>query len=158
LLAGIVKEPELADAMAVGVELDAVAAVSIGSRGLLSVQANALKLPFADEAFDVAISTLFVHHLDPAKAIEFLRELGRVARRIYVVDLNRAPLPYYLYRLVAPIFFQRFTVEDGALSILRAYTPDELRDLASAAGLCSVEVRKSSLNRLVLSAGNSPDE
>jgi ubiquinone/menaquinone biosynthesis C-methylase UbiE len=137
---------------AVGVEQSEAANRSMRNSKIDSVQADGMMLPFADDGFDHAICTLFLHHLDESSAVKLLREMARVARdRIYVIDLNRARIPYYLYKLFGPIFLQRFTVEDGATSIRRAYRPAELKSLATHAGLSSITVERSAINRLILS-------
>jgi ubiquinone/menaquinone biosynthesis C-methylase UbiE len=120
--------------------------------GAHRVRSDGTRLPFADNSVDHAISTLTLHHLNDADAVELLSEMARVSRAsIFVVDLNRDPKAYYMYRLFSPLFFQKMTQEDGALSILRSRTPDELRDLAKRAGLSNVVVTASRVNRLVLS-------
>lgn len=135
-----------------GGDIDFESAVSIREFGAAAVQCDALKLPFADYSFDHAFCTLMLHHLSDEDGVNLLAEMARVSRgRIFVVDLNRDAKAYYMYKLFAPIFFQRLTVEDGALSILRSRTPDELRSLADAAGLRVIEIVHSRLNRLVLS-------
>jgi ubiquinone/menaquinone biosynthesis C-methylase UbiE len=136
----------------VGLELDPIAAASIKDDAISSVMGNAIQLPFADESFDYVFCSLFLHHLDDDDAVDLLREMARVSRRrIYVIDLNRHPLPYFVYRTVGRLFLQRFTLEDGALSILRSRTPEELAVLATAAGLHEIRVAHSRVNRLVLS-------
>lgn len=136
----------------VGVELSAEAAASIPLSGALAVRGDGTRLPFADAQFDHAFCTLMLHHLNDEDAVKLLAEMARVSRgKIFVSDLNRDRTAYYLYKLVAPAFFQRLTVEDGALSILRSRTPDELCALAEAAGLDQIEVVHSRINRLVLS-------
>ncbi len=138
-----------------GLELNADAASSIKKLGADSLQADAMRLPFGDDSFDYVYCSLFLHHLDDEPAIKMLREMSRVARKkILVVDLNRSPIPYYFYKFVGRLFLQRFTVEDGALSILRARQPQELIDLATSAGLKDATVTKSKANRLVLSCQN----
>lgn len=136
----------------VGSELDAVAAASIKSNGIISIQCDALQLPFGDNAFDYVICSLFLHHLGDEDAIALIGEMARVAaRRIYVIDLNRHPIAYYLYKIFGSIFLQRFTLEDGALSILRSRTPTELFELSERAGLQDIKVEHSRANRLILS-------
>lgn len=140
----------------VGVELSAEAAAAIREGGATAVQGDGLRLPFVDASFSYAFATLFLHHLDDEDAVKLLREMARVTRgKIFVVDLNRDKTAYRLYKLFAPLFFQPLTVEDGALSILRSRTPDELCQLAERAGLQKVEIVHSRLNRLVLSASQS---
>ena len=136
----------------VGAELDATAARSINDGSIRGIQCDALALPFGDNCFDYVFCSLFLHHLDDEPAIKLLQEMGRVAaKRIYVIDLNRHPTAYYAYKLFGWFVLQRFTLEDGALSILRSRTPDELLEIAEKAGISNVKVERSRVNRLVLS-------
>ncbi|MFN0141667.1 MAG: methyltransferase domain-containing protein [Pyrinomonadaceae bacterium] len=140
----------------VGVEINAEAAASVPAFGALPVQGDGTRLPFADAQFDHAFCTLMLHHLRDEDAVKLLAEMARVSRgKIFVVDPNRDRTAYYMYKLFAPVFFQRLTVEDGALSILRSRTADELHALATEAGLQKIEVVRSRLNRLVLSASRN---
>jgi ubiquinone/menaquinone biosynthesis C-methylase UbiE len=145
----------------VAAELNTQAAASIAQmskNGEIQVlQCDGLELPFADDSFDYVYCSLFLHHLVDSKAIELLREMNRVARRrIFVVDLHRSPIGYYFFRAFSRLLFQRFTCEDGALSILRSFVPHELSQLAADAGLADVNVSRSWAYRLVLS-GNKLD-
>ncbi|CAN5334083.1 hypothetical protein BH10ACI3_BH10ACI3_05820 [soil metagenome] len=136
----------------VGADLSKAAARSIADDKLTAVQCDATRLPFADRSFDHVFCSLFLHHLGDDDAVSFVREMARVSSgRIYVIDLNRHPTAYYLYKTVGRLFFQRFTVEDGALSILRSHTPEELRAIGEKAGLADIKVVHSRVNRLVLS-------
>lgn len=142
----------------VGVELNARSARAIAeeSRQLLeisAVQADGFQLPFADNTFDYAICSLITHHFTDSAVVAFLKELSRTARRsIFVIDLFRNPLAYYLYSTVGRLFFyNRLIREDGALSILRSFKPDELERLAQQAGLKDIKVRQTFPARLVLS-------
>ncbi|HEX3101116.1 MAG TPA: methyltransferase domain-containing protein [Pyrinomonadaceae bacterium] len=143
---------QIEGAFLVGVELNADAVRTIRDAGLNSLRADAMKLPFADDCFDYVFCSLFLHHLDDGPAMTMLGEMSRVARkRIFVIDLNRSPVAYYFYKLVGGLFLQPFTLEDGALSILRSRPPDELTDLAERAGLKDIRVQHSRANRLILS-------
>jgi ubiquinone/menaquinone biosynthesis C-methylase UbiE len=136
----------------VGAELNEEATRSIKKNKIQSVQCNALELPFADDSFDYAISSLFLHHLDDEQVIRFLVEMNRVARKkFFVIDLHRHPVAYFLYKIFSPLFLQRFTQEDGALSILKSFQPDELKELAGRANLKNAEVKRRAVFRLVLS-------
>lgn len=116
------------------------------------VRGDALGLPFADDCFDYAICSLFTHHFKDDQVVAILRELGRVARRrIFVIDLHRHALAYYLYLTLGRLLLHnRLVREDGALSIRRSFRPDELRRLALRAGLCDVTLRRRFPFRLVL--------
>lgn len=136
----------------VGAELSRGAAKTIAARpGLKAVRCDALSLPFADNTFDIVISSLFLHHLADDDVITCVREAARVARRqIVMIDLHRSPRAYRLYKFLAPLFFQPFTVEDGALSILRGFQTGELRHLAEKAGVRDVRVVNHRHARLAL--------
>ncbi len=140
-----------------GIELNARSASCIleESRAygeICSVRGDALQLPFANDAFDYVICSLFTHHFGDPEVVNVLRELGRVARqRVFCIDLHRHPLAYYLYTTVGQIFLHnRLTREDGRLSILRSFRPDELRDLAARAEWTGIVVRRRFPFRLVL--------
>lgn len=118
-----------------------------------SVQANALELPFADKTFDYAISSLFTHHLSDENIIRTLTEMKRVARRkIFVIDLHRHKSAYALYKIFCLAFgISSLVREDGSLSILRSFKPDELQSLAEQARLENISVKRYFPFRLVLS-------
>jgi hypothetical protein len=59
--------------------------------------------------------------------------VGRYAHRFIILDLIRHPLPLCMFTLFFCPFIGPISAQDGRQSIRRAYTPDELRDLARAA-------------------------
>ena len=143
----------------VGLELNARSAVATleESRAfpeITAVRSDALRLPFADNVFDYAMCSLFTHHFKDDQVITILRELARVARRrVFVIDLHRHPIAYYFYTTVGHLFLHtRLLREDGALSILRSFKPDELWRLAQRAQLEDVTVKRAFPYRLVLAA------
>ena len=140
----------------VGAELNPEAARTIKynslSHEIKVLQCDALRLPFADSSFDFVFCSLFMHHFTDEKSVELLREMSRVARRrIFVIDLHRSVIAYYFFRVASRLLLQRFTREDGALSILRSFRPNEMEHLATQANLTDVVVRRSWAYRLVLS-------
>jgi SAM-dependent methyltransferase len=122
-----------------------------------SVQASGLVLPFPDAAVDFVISSLTLHHFDDEGAVNLLREMGRVARRgVFVIDLHRNPTAYFFYTTLGHLFLHnRLLREDGALSILKSFTPDELEHLGRQAGLQHVSVEKHFPSRLVMRSKSS---
>ncbi len=120
---------------------------------IAAVQSSGLMLPFPDAAVDYVMSSLTLHHFDDEGAVNLLREMGRVARRgVFVIDLHRNPMAYFFYTTLGHLFLHnRLIREDGALSILRSFTPDELAKLGQQAGLRNVAVEKHFPSRLVLS-------
>ena len=94
-----------------------------------AIRGDAFRLPFADGAFDYAISSLFFHHLTDEQIPQALKEMSRVARRaIYVIDLHRHPIAYVLYKIFCFAFrISPLVTQDGSLSILRGFRGAELR-------------------------------
>jgi ubiquinone/menaquinone biosynthesis C-methylase UbiE len=161
VVASWTRETERAGVL-VGLELNARSADAILEESgefpaISSVQGDALRLPFADDCFDYAICSLFTHHFKDEGVVTILNELSRVARRrLFVIDLHRHPLAYYLYTTVGRLFLHsRLIREDGALSILRSFRPKELEQLARHAGLANVRVERRFPFRLVLSASGN---
>lgn len=106
------------------------------------VQGDALALPVRAGSVDITISALTLHHLNREEAVRYLRELDTAARLgIVVNDLVRSRVAYVLVWLTTRVLARsRIARHDGPLSVLRAYTPDEARQLCEQAGLCNVEV------------------
>jgi ubiquinone/menaquinone biosynthesis C-methylase UbiE len=113
-------------------------------------QGDAFRLPFADGEFDYAISSLFFHHLTDEQIPQALQEMRRVTRLgVFVIDLHRHAAAYRLYRLFCRIFFISPLVrEDGSLSVLRGFRPEELAKIAGKGN-----VKRSFPFRLVLECG-----
>ena len=140
-----------------GLELNARSAAAIIEESvefpnIRAVRADALKLPFADNSFDYSFCSLFAHHFRDDKIVEILTEMRRVSRRrIFVIDLHRNQSAYRGYKLFSVIFrLGRLTRNDGALSILRGFLPDELADLGAQANLQNIQITNHSPARLVL--------
>lgn len=139
----------------VGLELNERSAKAIleGSASRISaVRGDAFQLPFDDNAFDYAMCSLFTHHFREPQVVEILSEMSRVAKRkLFVIDLHRHPVAYFFYTTVARLFLHnRLIREDGALSILRSFTPTELLELGKQAGLRNPKIERSFPYRLIL--------
>jgi ubiquinone/menaquinone biosynthesis C-methylase UbiE len=90
-----------------------------------------------DDAFDVVHASLVLHHLEPAEAVSLLRQMRRVARvGVVVNDLQRGRRWLAGAWLVTRLTTRnQYTRHDAPLSVRRAYTADEVVDLARQAGL-----------------------
>lgn len=109
------------------------------------VRLTAPSLPFRDRSFDLAVSASTLHHLERDEARAFLRELQRVARDRWVVtDLRRSRPAYVAVRLLAATVWRRhpFPRRDGPVSVRRAFTADEVRELVREAGLAGATVER----------------
>ena len=108
-----------------------------GMDDVTMLEADARALPLVDDSVSVAHSSLLLHHLDPDDVVTALREMARVAMAGVVVnDLRRSRLALAMTAVpVLALGRSRWTRHDGILSARRAYTLDELDDLAADAGL-----------------------
>ena len=118
-----------------GVDAGHAPAAASRRRGVEAVCADALRLPFADRSIDVVMCSQVLHHFDDAEAPRMLRELDRVARRrVIVSDLRRSWLAAAGIWLVSfPLRFHPVSRHDGVVSVLRGFTPAELRALVRTA-------------------------
>ena len=109
-------------------------------RGLQLSIADGRRLPYPDDAFDVAHASLVLHHLDRDDAVSFLREMRRVARvGIVVNDLVRSRVAWLGAEvLVHTLARGRYTRHDGPISVRRAFTRRELDDVIAAAALTRI--------------------
>lgn len=150
-------------AQLVGLEYNARSAREIGAASaefpeIYGVRGDAFALPFADASFDEVMCSLFTHHFREPDIVRILHEMARVARRgVWVIDLHRHRVAYGLYTTAARlILHNRLVREDGALSILRGFRPDELQELGANAGLTQVSVTRHAPFRLVLHGQATP--
>jgi ubiquinone/menaquinone biosynthesis C-methylase UbiE len=110
-------------------------AVELARRsGLTAVQGDALRLPFGDGSFDLVTAVKFAHHFRGGALNRLLAEMARVARRrVLVLDIRRHWLAYYGFIAWSRVLTRnRLVRHDGPLSVLRAFTPDELLALGEA--------------------------
>jgi SAM-dependent methyltransferase len=99
------------------------------------VQANALRLPFADGSFDYALTSMFLHHLDDGAAAAVLREMARVARRgIVAADLLRRRRAYAWIHLLT-VAAGPMVRHDARASVAQAFTRAEVLRLRDEAGV-----------------------
>ena len=117
----------------VGIDLNPISSStthteSADFRAISSVQGDAFQLPFVDEAFDYAISSLFFHHLTDQHIPIVLKEMSRVARRgIVIIDLHRDVVPFIGYKILCAAFrISPLVRQDGSLSIRKGFKATEL--------------------------------
>jgi 2-polyprenyl-3-methyl-5-hydroxy-6-metoxy-1,4-benzoquinol methylase len=115
--------------------LDSAEELAVASRNnvFASVCGDALQLPFATKSVDVVLCSQFLHHLLPDDAATMIREMNRVARvRVVISDLRRSWVA--AGGLWIASFFLRFhpvSRHDGVVSVMRGFTPSELRAIVA---------------------------
>ena len=146
-----------------GLDLNEISAAAIkrdsaSFSNISTIRGDALNIPLADNSFDYAISSLFFHHLTDGQIVLALKEMSRVARRgIFVIDLYRHPAAYALYQLFCTAFrISPLVREDGLLSILRGFKPNELREQLGVSGLGTIKVERRMPFRVVISTMRWP--
>jgi ubiquinone/menaquinone biosynthesis C-methylase UbiE len=108
-----------------------------------ALRADAAALPFAPRSFDCVMASQFLHHFSAAQITMLLRAWARLAPHAIVVsDLVRHPLAYYGIRaLTAACTRNVMTRTDAPLSVRRACTLNEWRDIFQSADVGSVTVQ-----------------
>lgn len=95
------------------------------------VAGDALSLPFASGSFDIVSCNLFLHHLEPEQIAVFFNEALRVARLAVIAsDIRRNRFHWTAAHIGKLKYRSRLTRHDAPVSIRRAYTISEARDMA----------------------------
>jgi ubiquinone/menaquinone biosynthesis C-methylase UbiE len=141
----------------VGVDLNEISACEIKAEAekfdeIAAVRGDALNLPFADDAFDYSVCSLFTHHLTDRQIPAVMSEMARVARRgVVVIDLERSAIAWLLYQLFCLAYrISPLVRQDGSLSIRKGFKPGELSRLAAIADLDPIRESRSSPFRVIL--------
>lgn len=86
---------------------------------------------------DIALCTLFLHHLEDDEAVALIRRMAAAARRAVLVSDLRRSATGYLFAWAGCRLLSRSRVfhVDGTRSVEAAYTPADAETLAAKAGL-----------------------
>jgi ubiquinone/menaquinone biosynthesis C-methylase UbiE len=149
LLADAVWHGRTLDVTAVDSRSEVLAAARLARPKLDRVQrlrlalADAERLPYQNETFDIGHVSLVVHHFDEEAAVRVLAELGRVSRRgVIVNDLHRGSLGLFGAWLAGRFLTRNhYTRHDSVQSVRRGYTIAEMERLLRRAGLEPVDRR-----------------
>lgn len=108
-----------------------------GYREITLARYDARAVPLAEKQFDIVLCSLSLHHFAPDDAVLVLHEMDRLARTGFILnDLRRGQLGYLAALAAARATTRnRLTRNDAPLSVRRAYTPTELAELLSRAGV-----------------------
>ncbi len=111
---------------------------------------DARAVPLPDRSVDIVLCALALHHFTPDEAVAVPREMARLARTGFVLNDITRSRPGHLAAWVSSHLAtrNRLTLNDMPLSVLRAYTPAELRGLLDAAGIAGATVRRHWLFRM----------
>jgi len=106
------------------------------------IQCDAAALPFTPGSFDFVVASQFLHHFSEARIIDLLKQWAKLARRgIVISDLVRHPLAYHGIGLLTKLTTRNImTLTDAPLSVRRAFTFKEWRELFRQADIGAVEM------------------
>jgi hypothetical protein len=100
---------------------------------VVTVQADATRLPFAEHSFHFVTASLFLHHFETPQAARLLSGFARTASVAFVVnDLRRHPVAYYSIKALTRLLTRnRLVRHDAAVSVLRSFTEEDVAELAA---------------------------
>jgi SAM-dependent methyltransferase len=131
----------------VGVEAEPITAriAAVRTKQLADIniiQGDAGAPPFSPGSFDFVVASQFLHHFSEAKIVDLLRQWAKLARRgIVISDLVRHPVAYHGIRLLTKLTTRNImTLTDSPLSVWRAFTLKEWRELLGQADIGPVEM------------------
>ena len=98
--------------------------------GISYIKMDVLANEFSGIAFDVVISTLFLHHFTDQEIEALLIPIvNKVRIGIVVNDLHRSKTAYYLFKAVSLFIKNKMIKTDGAISVLRGFKKNDLTDI-----------------------------
>jgi len=93
---------------------------------------------FQNSNYDIALTTLFLHHFKEKEILTLLDGLSTNATLgIVVNDLQRSEIAYGLFRLLSLAISNQMIVQDGLTSILRAFKKEDLENISQQLNLKS---------------------
>jgi ubiquinone/menaquinone biosynthesis C-methylase UbiE len=105
------------------------------------VAGDATAIPFQGDSFDVVGCNLFCHHLEPGELIAFFNEALRVGKLAVIAsDLRRNLFHWIAAHAGCVIYRSRLTRNDAPVSVRRAYTIEEMDQIASRTASAGHEI------------------
>jgi hypothetical protein len=93
--------------------------------------------------FDLAFSSLFLHHLSDEQAVAFLGRLRTAGKKIFVQDLLRTRLGYLMAVATTKVVTRSPVVHvDGPRSVRAAFSLEEVREMALRAGVGGARIER----------------
>lgn len=116
------------------------------------MQCDVLSLPFRPGCFDLVINSLSLHHFTRENAKHIIRSMSAVGRCGFIVnDLHRSRVAYCSIVLLTRLFTgNRLTRYDAPVSVMNAFTPQEMLDMARDAEVEHFKVHRHFPYRIAL--------
>ena len=105
--------------------------------------ANVFSKDFQEKKFDIIIGTLFYHHFQDSALVSLLSNLKNQAKLGLIVnDIHRHWFAYHSIKLLTRFFSRSAMVRfDAPLSVLRAFTKEELVRILKASGIVQYKIQ-----------------
>ncbi len=105
-------------------------------------QVNIFSEEFRQMKCDITLFNLFVHHFEEKQIIDFLAICKSKNSVVLINDLQRSAVAYTLFNIGSKLFrFSKISRHDGLLSIQKAFTRKDLRELLRAAGFSEFSIK-----------------
>ncbi|MFY7672115.1 methyltransferase domain-containing protein [Tenacibaculum sp. MEBiC06402] len=95
------------------------------------LEQDVLSEEFKEQSYDIALSTLFLHHFTNEEIENILEVLQNQAKiGVVINDLHRHKLAYYLFKIITLFIKNKMVKNDGLISILKGFKKQELKNFA----------------------------
>jgi 2-polyprenyl-3-methyl-5-hydroxy-6-metoxy-1,4-benzoquinol methylase len=95
------------------------------------IKMDILSSGFSGITFDIAITTLFLHHFTNQQIENLLVQIVNIVRiGVVVNDLHRSSTAYYLFKGLSFFIKNPMVKKDGAISVLRGFKKNELNAIS----------------------------
>jgi ubiquinone/menaquinone biosynthesis C-methylase UbiE len=115
-------------------------------------EADILNLGGGEWEADIVLCSLALHHFSTPDAVRLIATMHRLSRVGFIVnDLNRSWVAGWSAWIYAHLTTRNpLTLNDSYVSVLRAFTPSELRIISERAGVARFWIHHEPMFRLVL--------
>ncbi len=115
-------------------------------KDLSHIELNAIDIfspEFQSIKCDIVIGTLFFHHFSQQQLSSFFNSVKKqVSIGIVINDIHRHALAYHSIKMLTSLFSKSAMVKfDAPLSVLRAFTKNELKEILVKAGIIKYTIR-----------------
>ena len=108
------------------------------------VQGDIHSIPFAKNSFDLVTNNLSLHHFTRNQAVNILRTADLIGRRGFIInDLHRSRIACAFIKVLTRLVTKnRLTRHDAPVSVMNAFTPSEMAEMAQEAGVKEFTVKR----------------